>query len=133
ITERGQNLSGGQRQRLAIARILLKQPPILILDEATSALDNISERYVQRALGVTSRDRTTILVAHRLSTLRDADRIYVFSDGRIVEVGAYEELVRRGGVFAELVMSAEKGCGAGDGQGNPVPRAQEQDTSQEPI
>jgi ATP-binding cassette subfamily B protein len=116
ISERGQNLSGGQRQRLAIARILLKGPPILILDEATSALDNISERHVQRALGVTSRDRTTILVAHRLSTLRDADRIYVFDNGRIVEEGAYNELVQQGGEFAELVMSAEKGCAETDGQ-----------------
>jgi ATP-binding cassette, subfamily B, bacterial len=111
IKERGQNLSGGQRQRLALARILLKQAPILILDEATSALDNISERRVQRALGVKRRDRTTILVAHRLSTLRDCDRIYVFNDGQIVEVGAYHELVKRGGVFAELVHSAEKGLG----------------------
>ena len=81
VTERGQNLSGGQRQRLAMARMLLKKPPILILDEATSALDNISERHVQRALGLTSTDRTTILVAHRLSTLRDADRIVVFDEG----------------------------------------------------
>ncbi len=114
IKERGQNLSGGQRQRLALARILLKQAPILILDEATSALDNISERRVQRALGVKRRDRTTILVAHRLSTLRDCDRIYVFNDGRIVEVGAYHELVKRGGVFAELVHSAENGLGDRD-------------------
>ena len=109
VTERGQNLSGGQRQRLAIARILLRQPPILILDEATSALDNISERHVQRALGLTSADRTTILVAHRLTTLKDADRIMVFDEGRIVEVGTYDELVQRGGVFTELVMSAEHG------------------------
>jgi ATP-binding cassette subfamily B protein len=109
ITERGANLSGGQRQRLAIARILLKRPQVLILDEATSALDNISERYVQRALGVVDPDRTTILVAHRLSTLRDADRIFVFENGRIVEVGTYDELVRRGGVFTELVHSAERG------------------------
>jgi ATP-binding cassette, subfamily B, bacterial len=109
VAERGQNLSGGQRQRLAIARILLKQPPILILDEATSALDNISERAVQRALGLTNIDRTTILVAHRLSTLRDADRIFVFDDGRIAEVGTYDELVQLGGVFSELVMSAETG------------------------
>jgi ATP-binding cassette subfamily B protein len=109
LTERGQNLSGGQRQRLAIARILLKQAPILILDEATSALDNISERHVQRALGVTRDDRTTIVVAHRLTTLRDADRILVFNDGHVVEVGDYEELVRMGGIFAQLVMSAENG------------------------
>jgi ATP-binding cassette subfamily B protein len=112
VTERGANLSGGQRQRLAIARILLLAPPILILDEATSALDNISERHVQQSLGVTDDNRTTILVAHRLSTLRDADRIFVFDEGRIVEVGAYEELVERGGVFAELVASAENGVAA---------------------
>jgi ATP-binding cassette subfamily B protein len=109
IRERGSNLSGGQRQRLAIARILLKRPQVLILDEATSALDNISERHVQRALGVVDPDRTTILVAHRLSTLRDADRIFVFDGGRIVEVGTYDELVHRGGVFTELVRSAEHG------------------------
>src|SRR6266404_4527886 len=99
VNERGQNLSGGQRQRLALARILLKQPPILILDEATSALDNISERHVQRALGQTHSERTTILVAHRLSTLRDADRILVFDAGRIVETGTFDELLLRGGVF----------------------------------
>jgi len=112
VSERGLNLSGGQRQRLAIARILLKQAPILILDEATSALDNISERHVQRALGMTRDDRTTILVAHRLSTLRDADRILVFEDGRIVEVGDYDALVQQGGIFTQLVMSAENGIGA---------------------
>jgi ATP-binding cassette subfamily B protein len=108
ITERGQNLSGGQRQRLALARILLKQPPILILDEATSALDNISEREVQRALGMTSTGRTTILVAHRLSTLRDADRVLVFDEGLVVEVGKFDDLVAAGGVFTELFMSASK-------------------------
>jgi ATP-binding cassette subfamily B protein len=109
LTERGGNLSGGQRQRLAIARILLKQPPILILDEATSALDNISERVVQHSLGVRSGNRTTILVAHRLSTLRDADRIFVFEDGRVVEVGSYVELLQRDGLFRDLVQSAENG------------------------
>lgn len=107
VAERGQNLSGGQRQRIAIARVLLKRPPVPILDEATSALDNISEREVQRALGVRDPDRTTILVAHRLSTLRHADRIFVFDGGRIVEAGPYDELLERGGAFAELVQSAE--------------------------
>jgi ATP-binding cassette subfamily B protein len=123
VRERGQNLSGGQRQRLAIARVLLKGPPILILDEATSALDNISERQVQRSLGVRDPDRTTILVAHRLTTLRDADRIFVFESGRIAEVGTYHDLVRRGGVFTELVLSAEHGLAAHDapnGNGQPA-------------
>src|SRR5262249_33073777 len=98
-------LRGDRRRR----RRDVRQTPILGLDEATSALDNISERHVQRSLGLTSADRTTILVAHRLSTLRDADRIVVFDAGRIVEVGAYGELMQQGGVFAELVMSGEQG------------------------
>src|SRR5262249_37494889 len=104
---RGQNLSGGQKQRLALARVFLKNPPILILDEGTSALDNLSERLVQRAINAARADRTVILVAHRLTTLREADRILVFEDGRIVETGTYIDLVQRGGVFAELVRSAE--------------------------
>jgi len=108
VQERGSNLSGGQRQRLAIARILLKMPPILVLDEATSALDNISERAVQMATGLTSADRTTILVAHRLSTLRDADRILVFDEGRIVERGSYVELVQQGGLFSELASAPKQ-------------------------
>jgi ATP-binding cassette subfamily B protein len=107
VAERGQNLSGGQRQRLALARVFLKNPPILILDEGTSALDNTSERLVQNAINEARADRTVILVAHRLTTLRDADCILVFDDGRIAETGTYAELVRRGGVFAELVRSAE--------------------------
>ncbi len=109
VAERGQNLSGGQRQRLALARVFLKNPPVLILDEGTSALDNISERKVQQAINAARADRTVILVAHRLSTLLDADRILVFDEGRIVEAGSYEELVLGGGTFAELVRSAEEG------------------------
>ena len=89
VAERGQNLSGGQKQRIALARVFLKNPPILILDEGTSALDNISERLVQQAINAARADRTVILVAHRLSTLREADRILVFDDGRIVETGTY--------------------------------------------
>jgi ATP-binding cassette subfamily B protein len=107
VAERGQNLSGGQKQRIALARLFLKNPPILILDEGTSALDNKSERLVQKAINAARADRTVILVAHRLTTLRDADRILVFDDGRIVEVGTYAELVGCGGAFAELVRSAE--------------------------
>jgi ATP-binding cassette subfamily B protein len=107
VAERGQNLSGGQKQRIALARVFLKNPPILVLDEGTSALDNKSERLVQKAINAARADRTVILVAHRLTTLRDADRILVFEDGRIVEVGTYAELVRGGGVFSELVHSAE--------------------------
>jgi ATP-binding cassette subfamily B protein len=112
VSERGQNLSGGQRQRLALARIFLKNPPVLILDEGTSALDNISERQVQRAIQAARADRTVILVAHRLSTLRDAGRIFVFDEGQVVESGTYDDLVHRGGAFAELVHSAG---------GHPVP------------
>jgi ATP-binding cassette subfamily B protein len=107
VTERGTNLSGGQRQRIALARVFLKNPPILILDEGTSALDNISERSVQRAIEAARADRTVILVAHRLSTLRDADRIVVFDEGRIVETGTYGELLRADGVFAELARHAD--------------------------
>ena len=108
VTERGNNLSGGQRQRIALARLLLNDGPMLILDEATSALDNISERCIQRSLGITAGNRTTILIAHRLTTLKDCDLIYVFDDGQIVESGTYDELVMRNGLFAELVYSAEQ-------------------------
>ncbi len=117
VAERGQNLSGGQKQRLALARLFLKNPPILILDEGTSALDNISERQVQRALAAARADRTLILVAHRLTTLRDADRIFVFDSGKIAETGTYRDLLRRGGVFTELVRCAEESA-LGDGKAN---------------
>jgi len=106
VAERGKNLSGGQQQRLALARVFLKDPALLILDEATSALDNISERRIQQALNNGRRDRTILLVAHRLSTLLYADRILVFDQGKIVETGTYDELVELGGVFTELVCSA---------------------------
>jgi ATP-binding cassette subfamily B protein len=105
VGERGATLSGGQKQRLAIARALLKNPPILILDEATSALDAATEAKVCRALHVLMAGRTTFVIAHRLSTIRDADEILVFDNGRIVENGCFEDLLLRNGRFAELIAS----------------------------
>jgi len=105
IGERGRLLSGGERQRLAIARALLKDPPILILDEATSALDPVTEARVTKALDEVMQGRTTFVIAHRLATVRDATRILVFQQGRIVETGTFDELVARGGFFAELVKA----------------------------
>jgi ATP-binding cassette subfamily B protein len=103
IGERGANLSGGQRQRLAIARAILKDPPILVLDEATSALDAATEAKIGRALRALMVGRTSFVIAHRLSTIRDADEILVFDNGRIVERGTFEQLLARQGCFAELV------------------------------
>jgi ATP-binding cassette subfamily B protein len=105
IGERGRSLSGGERQRLAIARALVKDPPILILDEATSALDTATEARFQTALENARRGRTTFIIAHRLSTIRNADVILVFERGRIVERGSYEALVARDGVFARLARA----------------------------
>jgi ATP-binding cassette, subfamily B, bacterial len=102
VGERGQKLSGGQRQRLAIARAILKDPPILILDEATSAVDNETEAAIQKSLTRITQNRTTIAIAHRLSTIRHANCIYVMDKGQIVEQGTHEELLFLNGVYAGL-------------------------------
>lgn len=103
VSEAGRNFSGGEKQRLAIARLFLRQARILVLDEATSALDSENEARIQESMISLSRGKTTLIIAHRLSTLRDVDRVLVFQDGRIVQDGAYTELVARPGVFRELV------------------------------
>jgi ATP-binding cassette subfamily B protein len=102
VGERGYRLSGGEKQRLAIARVLLHDPRILILDEATSALDTASEREVQRALDALMGSRTTIAIAHRLSTIVNADTIYVIDGGRVAESGPHRDLLRQGGLYASL-------------------------------
>ena len=102
VGERGTLLSGGQKQRVAIARIFLKNPPILILDEATSALDSVTEAKIQRAFDNLSVGRTTLIIAHRLSTIRSANRIVSIADGVITECGSHDELLQTGGIYSEL-------------------------------
>jgi ATP-binding cassette subfamily C protein CydCD len=103
VGERGAKLSGGQRQRVSIARAFLKDAPILILDEATSHLDAVNEQAVRESLALLAKARTTLVIAHRLSTVRDADRIIVLHAGRVVEIGDHESLLARGALYARLV------------------------------
>jgi len=111
VGERGQKLSGGQRQRISIARAVLKDPPVLILDEATSAVDNETEAAIQRSMQVITRGRTTLVVAHRLSTIVNADRIYVLDQGRVTEMGSHSELLAADGLYASLwKVQAGIGC-----------------------
>ena len=102
IGERGVKLSGGQKQRISIARVFLKNPPILILDEATSALDNVTEYLIQKSLEELCKNRTTIVVAHRLSTIKNADEIIVLTDKGIEERGSHIELIKKGGIYENL-------------------------------
>jgi ATP-binding cassette subfamily B protein len=110
VGERGYRLSGGEKQRIAIARVLLKDPPVLILDEATSSMDTQSERIVQEALDTLSRNRTTIAIAHRLSTVINADVIFVISGGEVVEQGTHIQLLAAEGLYSKLVNEQFKGA-----------------------
>jgi len=106
VGEGGSRFSGGEKQRLALARTLLRDPPILLLDEATSALDTQTERAMSQALDALSKGRTTITIAHRLSTIRDADLIVVMQEGRVVETGTHKTLAAAGGVYAGLLAGS---------------------------
>ena len=102
VGERGQRLSGGQRQRIALARAILKDAPVLVLDEATAAVDNDTEAAIQRSLAQITQQRTTVVIAHRLSTVRHADWIVVMDQGRIVEQGSHDSLLDQGGIYTNL-------------------------------
>ena len=116
VGERGTLLSGGQKQRVAIARVFLKNPPILILDEATSALDSVTEAKIQRAFDALAKGRTTLIIAHRLSTIRAANRIVSIADGEITECGTHEELLQTGGIYAQLYTTQNANKGGKIGQ-----------------
>ncbi|RKY68390.1 MAG: ABC transporter ATP-binding protein, partial [Candidatus Latescibacterota bacterium] len=109
VGDRGMKLSGGQQQRISIARAILKDPKILLLDEATSSLDTESERLVQRSLEELMKGRTTLIIAHRLSTVMNADRIVVIKDGRIIETGRHDELIAKGGFYKRLCQMQFQG------------------------
>jgi ATP-binding cassette subfamily B protein len=119
VGDRGYRMSGGEKQRLAIARLLLKGPSVVVLDEATAHLDSESEAAVQRALKTALAGRTSLVIAHRLSTIREADQILVIDDGRIVERGRHEELLLAGGLYAELYRTQFATNGRNEDEGNP--------------
>ena len=118
IGEGGQSLSGGERQRLSIARAIIKNPDLLIMDEATSSLDVETEAIIQDSLSRITKGRTTIAIAHRLSTLRNADRLVVLNEGGVAEIGTHTELLKKKGIYFDLVMAQRKGSRNDDENAN---------------